>query len=81
MSRRNCGPVPNRWMNCPRKGSSLIVGQFMAFKTPLNYKFDGIVPQECRFPPKMLFDLCKTKKVCLIFIFVNEKISVIDFYR
>lgn len=63
MSRRDPGPVPNRWMHCPRKASDLIVGQFMAFKTPLDHNFDSQVPPECRFPPKMLFDFAKTRKV------------------
>lgn len=56
--------VPNRWLHCPRKASDLIVGKFIAFKTPLNAKYDGQVPPDCRFPPKMLFDLCRSKKVC-----------------
>ncbi|XP_044267680.1 mRNA-capping enzyme [Tribolium madens] len=63
MSRRAPGPVPNRWMHCPRKAADLIMGYFMAFKTPLSNSFDSLVPPECRFPPKMLFDLCKTKKI------------------
>ncbi|KAK9890515.1 hypothetical protein WA026_010591 [Henosepilachna vigintioctopunctata] len=61
--RSNPGPVPDRWMYCPRKASELIVQKFMAFKTPLSANFDSQVPPECRFPPKMLFDLCKSKKV------------------
>ncbi|RZC38516.1 mRNA cap enzyme, DSPc and/or DNA ligase A M domain containing protein [Asbolus verrucosus] len=63
MSRKSQGPIPNRWMYCPRKAADLIVGQFMAFKTPLSTNYDKLVPPECRFPPKMLFDLCKTKKI------------------
>ncbi|KAI4465297.1 mrna-capping enzyme [Holotrichia oblita] len=59
------GPVPSRWLHCPRKASDLIVGKFMALKTPLNSNFDSQVPPDCRFPPKMLFDVCKSKKIKL----------------
>ncbi|KAJ8934930.1 hypothetical protein NQ314_013089 [Rhamnusium bicolor] len=61
--RKNPGPVPDRWMHCPRKSDSLIIGKFMAFKTPLSTNFDDHVPPENRFTPKMLFDYCKSKKI------------------
>lgn len=57
------GPVPDRWLHCPRKSDNLIVGKFMALKTPLNTNFDSQVPAECRFHPKMFFDICKAKKI------------------
>lgn len=60
------GDIPKRWLHCPRKASGLIVDKFMAFKTPLSEKYDSQVLPEYRFPPKMLFDLCRTKKVCII---------------
>lgn len=60
---RSKGPVPSRWLHCPRKASDLIIGKFMALKTPLNASYDSQVSPECRFPPKMLFDICKSKKV------------------
>ena len=50
-------------MHCPRKAADLIMGHFMAFKTPLSEDYDSVVPPECRLPPRMLFDLCRTKKV------------------
>ncbi|KAL3280723.1 hypothetical protein HHI36_003959 [Cryptolaemus montrouzieri] len=62
-SKGNPGPLPDRWLHCPRKASDLVVQKFMAFKTPLSSSFDPQIPPECRFPPKMLFDLCKTKKI------------------
>ncbi|KAJ8966402.1 hypothetical protein NQ317_009634 [Molorchus minor] len=62
LPKRNPGPVPPRWLHCPRKSDSLIVEKFMAFKTPLSADFDDQVPPECRFPPKMLFNYCKSKK-------------------
>lgn len=67
---RDPGPVPNRWLHCPRKAADVIIGKFIAFKTPLSRAFDDKVPPECRFPPSMLFDLCRAKKVsvdCSIF--------------
>ncbi|CAH0557558.1 unnamed protein product [Brassicogethes aeneus] len=63
--KRNPGPVPNRWLHCPRKSEIPIIGKFVALKTPLSSNFDEQVPIECRFPPKMLFDSCKSKKIKL----------------
>ncbi|XP_050307535.1 mRNA-capping enzyme [Anthonomus grandis grandis] len=57
------GPVPNRWLKCPRKADRLIVNKFIALKTPLSTDFDDQVPAECRFHPKMFFDICKAKKM------------------
>ncbi|KAG5873922.1 hypothetical protein JTB14_030347 [Gonioctena quinquepunctata] len=61
--KKSPGPVPPRWLHCPRKSDNLIIGKFMALKTPLSSDFDDQVPPECRFPPKMLFDYCKSKKI------------------
>lgn len=55
--------IPNRWLHCPRKGTGLIAEKFMPFKTPLSERYDNQVPPECRFPPKMLFSQCKSKKI------------------
>lgn len=62
-SRRNPGPIPKRWLHCPRKADTLIEGKFMPLKTPLSTNFDSQVPDECRFHPKMFFDICKAKKI------------------
>ncbi|XP_044752230.1 mRNA-capping enzyme [Coccinella septempunctata] len=59
------GPVPDRWLHCPRKADQLILNKIMAFKTPLSSRFDEVVPPECRFPPSMLFDICRRKKIKL----------------
>lgn len=59
----DCGPIPSRWLNCPRRSETLIDGKFIALKTPLSNKFDSKVPPACRFSPKMFFDICKLKKV------------------
>lgn len=61
--KRNPGPLPPRWLHCPRKSENLIVGKFMALKTPLSSDFDDQVPQDCRFDPKMIFSYAKVKKV------------------
>nr|CAH7754790.1 unnamed protein product [Callosobruchus chinensis] len=61
--RANPGPIPPRWLYCPRKSDNLIIGKFMALKTPLSSNFDEQVPPECRFPPKMIFDYSKFKKI------------------
>ena len=57
------GQIPNRWLHCPRKALDLINGKLIAFKVPLDGSFDDQVPPAGRFPPKMLFELCKSKKV------------------
>lgn len=62
-SQKNPGPVPPRWLHCPRKSDGLIVNKFMVMKTPLSSNFDDQVPPECRFTPKMVFANCKLKKV------------------
>lgn len=57
------GPIPPRWLNCPRKSSSLIGNRFLAFKTPLDERYDEQVAVEHRFSPGMLFQAMKTYKV------------------
>lgn len=68
MSKSNhMGGIPNRWLHCPRMSSGLIGGKIMAFKTPLGHEYDNIVPLESQFPPEMLFESCKRKKVDFLF--------------
>ncbi|KAH8308544.1 hypothetical protein KR044_006036 [Drosophila immigrans] len=62
---RGSGPLPNRWLYCPRKSDSLISERFIAFKTPLNQSFQDKMPIECTFRPEMVFDYCKTLKLKL----------------
>ncbi|XP_030079530.1 mRNA-capping enzyme isoform X1 [Drosophila hydei] len=59
---RGSGPLPNRWLYCPRKSDSIIAERFLAFKTPLSQSFQDKMPIECTFRPEMLFDYCKTLK-------------------
>jgi len=57
------GPIPHRWLNCPRKASSLIGDdKFIAFKVPLDAKFDSQVGDEYIFNPQMMFSTTKTMK-------------------
>lgn len=60
---RGPGPIPNRWLYCPRKSESLIADKFLAFKTPLKDAFESQMPIECCFTPEMLFQVMKTYKV------------------
>lgn len=60
---RGPGPIPNRWLYCPRKSESLIADKFLAFKTPLKDSFESQMPIECCFPPSMLFQVMKTYRV------------------
>ena len=63
---RGPGPIPPRWLRCPRKSVELIGKKFLAFKTPLDAKYDDQVPMQYRFPTKMLFDSMRGYKVSII---------------
>ena len=53
------GPIPNRWLKCPNRSEGFISDKFVAFKTPLDSKFDSQVGDNS-FYPNMLIDLLKT---------------------
>jgi len=59
------GPIPPRWLRCPRKSGELIAGKFLALKTPLDGKFDSQVEPQFRFAPSMLLASMKSYKVRL----------------
>ncbi|XP_035910624.1 mRNA-capping enzyme [Anopheles stephensi] len=59
---RGPGPIPARWLHCPRKSEKLIANHFLAFKTPLKREFESQMPIQCSFTPSMLFDLMKCHK-------------------
>lgn len=63
---RDPGPVPERWLPCPRKAVNLVEGKFLAFKTPLSSLFDSQVPASARFTPAMLIASTKTYKVIML---------------
>ena len=57
------GPIPPRWLKCPRKSEGLIGGRFLATKAPLDSKFDDQIPPECQFTPQMLISSLSSYKV------------------
>lgn len=57
------GPIPERWLHCPRKAFTVIANLFLAFKTPLDSKFDDQVGDEFLFHPQMVFSSVKTMKM------------------
>ena len=72
------GRAPPRWLDCPRKSERLIGSRwrsgcpppvspcwlrFLAFKTPLDERYDDQVPPANRFSPNMLFQSMKAFKV------------------
>lgn len=59
------GPLPNRWLHCPRNGESFIADKFLPFKTPLNARFASQMPANCQFEPDMVFSFVKMFKVSL----------------
>lgn len=65
MSRHGPGPIPNRWLNCPRKSDHIIAERFYAFKTPLDDRYTDQMPVECLFPPDMIFGYMKMIKAKL----------------
>ncbi|KAI8128169.1 mRNA-capping enzyme [Lucilia cuprina] len=62
---RGPGPIPNRWLYCPRKSDTIIAEKFLAFKTPLSDAFTSQMPMECIFMPDMIFGYCKSLKLKL----------------
>lgn len=59
---RGSGPLPNRWLNCPRKSDGVIADRFVAFKTPLDDRFDDKLPVEKQWAPETLLQLYKDKR-------------------
>lgn len=74
MSNRNSnypGPIPNRWLHCPVRSDVFIAEKFIAFKTPLDKKFDPQTQDAYSFYPGMLFDLVKSIYKVSYFILTN----------
>ncbi|XP_026737815.1 mRNA-capping enzyme [Trichoplusia ni] len=65
MSQRDPGPIPNRWLRCPRKATGTVADKFIAFKTPLGPQFNDKVQEKHRFTPSMLFTFMKSMKIKL----------------
>lgn len=69
------GPIPNRWLKCPIRSDSFIGEKFIAFKTPLDKKFDPQTGDAYSFYPNMLFDLVKNiYKVSKSLNMISQKI-------
>ncbi|KAM7348245.1 RNA guanylyltransferase and 5'-phosphatase mRNA capping enzyme [Cochliomyia hominivorax] len=62
---RGPGPIPNRWLYCPRKSDKIIAEKFLAFKTPLSDAYTSQMPIDCIFMPEMIFGYCKQLKLKL----------------
>lgn len=57
------GPIPNRWLHCPRKSAKLVNQKFLAFKTPLSSDYDNQVSEDCRFNIEMLLSSLKSQRL------------------
>jgi mRNA-capping enzyme len=57
------GPIPQRWLHCPRKAESIIGGKFLAFKSPLDARYENQVDDEYTFHPEMIFSSAKSMKL------------------
>lgn len=89
MTQKDPGPIPNRWLKCPRKANGLFADKFLAFKTPLGPQFNDKVPEGNRFTPAMLFKYMHQMKVgalvtlisCFCFHFVEPKTSISNLFQ
>lgn len=59
------GPLPKRWLYCPRNADTFIAEKFLPFKTPLSARFANQMPEDCQFEPDMVFSFVKMFKVKL----------------
>lgn len=55
--------VPKGWMDCPSVSLQIICDKFVAFKTPLDYKYDNKVPVSNAFDVEMFFSSMASKNV------------------
>lgn len=62
---RGPGPLPDRWLMCPRKANHMVADKFLAFKTPLDKRFNSQIPPQHFFYPSMLFSVMDSYKVKL----------------
>lgn len=53
---------PPRWINCPRNGQ-LVEGKFFPFKTPLDHKYNRMIPEHSQFNIGMLFSILRTMEL------------------
>lgn len=55
-------------MNCPSVSLQIICDKFVAFKTPLDYKYDNNVPDSKAFNVGMFFSLMASKNVSALLL-------------
>lgn len=60
------GPIPERWLQCPRISSKIVSDKFLAFKTPLSARFANKMEKQYHFQPDMVFSYMKMEKVTFI---------------
>ncbi len=70
------GPIPDRWLYCPRNANSFVAEKFLAFKTPLSDRFTTQMPMECQFLPEMVFSYAKMFKVKIYYNSMEEQIGL-----
>lgn len=63
MSNDDPGPIPDRWLNCPRISHAFVANKFLAFKTPLSARFAIKMEKQHHFQPDMVFSYMKMEKV------------------
>lgn len=57
------GPIPDRWLHCPRTSRAFVANRFLAFKTPLSARFATKIEPQHYFQPDMVFSYMKMEKV------------------
>ena len=56
------GPLPSRWLKCPRKAVGLIENVFLPIKTPLDERFNDQVDSEYLWTPQMVINSSRNFK-------------------
>ncbi|KII69762.1 mRNA-capping enzyme [Thelohanellus kitauei] len=56
-------PLPDRWIECPRRSVGIISDLFLATKTFLDDKFDKFIPRKSLFKPRMITDIGSSLEV------------------
>lgn len=69
------GPIPDRWLLCPRNATEFIAQRFLAFKTPLGSRYSSQMSPEHHFPPSMVFSFMKIEKVSKIADSLTKKFN------
>lgn len=57
--------IPEGWLDMPPTSLTIITDTFVAFKTPLDQKYNNRVPVKKRFNTEMLFSTISNMKVIM----------------